>query len=113
MTPVYRGSLEAEKWPKSLTGLALRFLLTPLCYGCTLDSMATTQPIETAAVSEVPAYRRPADRRTTTITFRIYQDQDSKLRENYDGNSSALIRFLLDKYFNGELTAVVKEFHNL
>jgi hypothetical protein len=61
---------------------------------------------------EVPSYRRPADRRTITKTFRIYQDQFNNLEENYTESSSNLIRFLLDKYFGGELRDLVKEFHN-
>lgn len=61
---------------------------------------------------EVPAYRRPADRRTNTKTFRLYKDQIKLLEENYPESSSNLIRFLLDKYFGGELRDMVKEFHN-
>jgi hypothetical protein len=66
---------------------------------------------QTADSVEVPAYRRPAERRTNTKTFRLFRDQVELLDENYPESSSALIRFLLDKYFNGEMREVVKEFH--
>lgn len=59
----------------------------------------------------VPYYRRPADRRTTIVPFRIYRDQKDNLEANYEGRSSELVRFLLDKYFKNELPEVVKEFH--
>lgn len=67
---------------------------------------------QTPSNQQVPFYRRPAARRTTLSSFRIYEDQDSNLKDCYDGSSSALIRFLLDKYFGGELPELVKEFHN-
>jgi hypothetical protein len=70
--------------------------------------MAPPQLIE----NTVPAHRRPADRPTTTLGVRIYKDQIVKLDDCYEGNSSALVRFLLDKYFNNEFPTLVKEFHN-
>ena len=77
--------------------------------------MATPQTIENRTDTkdtQIPSYRRPADRPTTTLGVRIYKDQVSKLDDCYEGNSSALVRFLLDKYFNNEFPSLVKEFHN-
>lgn len=70
------------------------------------------EDVKNAQVKEVPYWRRPAERPTIGLGTRIYKDQLEKLKDCYDGSSAALIRFLLDKYFNGELPELVKEFHH-
>jgi hypothetical protein len=61
---------------------------------------------QTLQNQHIPIWRRPADRRTKSVGFRIFKDQDSKLKEKFEGNSSALIRILIDMYFGGELPSV-------
>lgn len=109
---MYGVYFEPQNGVKSFHIYEMRNVLTPPYTWRTLALMAPPNTLTANDLQDIPAYRRPADRRTTTVTFRIYQDQDTKLQECYDGSSSALARFLLDKYFNGELPDVVKEFHS-
>lgn len=61
------------------------------------------------AVLDIPAYRRPANRPATSIGFRIYKDQDQKLKEQYPLQASELVRALLDKFFRGEIPDVKEQ----
>lgn len=45
-------------------------------------------------------------KKTVATAFRIYQEQADKLKQVYDGNTSVLVRMLLDKFFSGELPEV-------
>lgn len=59
---------------------------------------------------EVPAYRKPADRRTESVGFRIYRDQSEYLDNNLKSDKSKLIRFLLDYYIQGKIGSPEIEF---
>jgi hypothetical protein len=63
--------------------------------------------------NEIPVYRRPADRRTEHAGFRIYRDQADYLKKNHKGDSSKLIRFLLDSFINKRMESTHHEFERL
>jgi hypothetical protein len=50
--------------------------------------------------SSIPWYQQPADRPKTNKTFFCYKEHVQMLDRDYRGSSSALVRFLLDKFFN-------------
>lgn len=58
-------------------------------------------------------YYRKTGKKTKMAGFRIYQEQADKLKLDYAGNTSVLIRLLLEKYFNGELPQVETEYKQL
>jgi hypothetical protein len=62
--------------------------------------------------SAVPFYLRTAERRKTPKTFNIYTEHSEILKQDYKDNSSALIRFLMDKYFGVEHLKLKAEFQN-
>jgi hypothetical protein len=58
----------------------------------------------------LPWYRKPADRPKIPKTFNIYKEHSEILQKEYKENSSALIRFLMDKFFSPEGEGLRNEF---
>jgi len=58
-------------------------------------------------------WNKPAGTKTEIRGFRIFKYQNERLVAEYQGNTSALVRFLLDKYFNDKLPAAKIEFEAL
>lgn len=78
-----------------------------------------TQPPSGPPVSPdgVSAMRRRFDgwykttgQKTIQAGFRIYLEQHKKLKKEYEGNTSALVRLLLEKYFAGEFPEIEAQF---
>jgi hypothetical protein len=59
--------------------------------------------------THTPPYQQTAIRRTEIKGFRIYRDQITRLQASFNGNSSKLIRVLLDSFFDGDLPNVEKK----
>jgi hypothetical protein len=49
-------------------------------------------------------------KKTCQAGFRIFAEQKEHLDQEYPGNGSALVRFLLDKYITGELPEMKEQF---
>lgn len=45
-------------------------------------------------------------KKTVSVGFRLFKEQADRLKLAYDGNTSAVVRMLLEKLFNGELPEV-------
>lgn len=57
-----------------------------------------------------PWYRQKAERPKVNKTFSIYEEHSKVLDRNYQGQQSALVRLLMDRYFGGQLPDVAREF---
>jgi len=58
-------------------------------------------------------FYRTTGKKTKMAGFRIYQEQADKLKSDYEGNTSVLVRLLLEQYFNGELPEVETKYKQL
>lgn len=58
-------------------------------------------------------WNKPAGNKTEIKGFRIFTYQRERLNQDYNGNTSALVRFLLDKYFDNKIPAAKIEFEAL
>jgi hypothetical protein len=67
--------------------------------------------IKSTTTTNVPWYQQPAERPKTNKTFFIYKEHSKILEESYQGNSSALVRLLMDHFFGGKLPEI-EEFKN-
>ena len=47
---------------------------------------------------QIFTYEKPTGEKTCVAGFRIFKRQERTLDENYKGNISAIVRFLLDKF---------------
>lgn len=65
------------------------------------------------AQKQIYDWNKPSGNKTEIKGFRIFSYQRERLTKEYDGNTSALVRFLLDKYFNDKLPAAKIEFEAL
>lgn len=85
-----------------------------------MDDLKQPYPPLTGTVNEpdgVSAMKRRFDgwyrttgAKTIQTGFRIYKSQLERLKLEYEGNTSALVRFLLEKYFAGELPEIEAQF---
>jgi hypothetical protein len=57
-------------------------------------------------------FNRHTGQKTEVVGIRVFASQKQRLNEEFDGNASALVRILLDKYFSGSLPDVEKEFQH-
>jgi len=53
-------------------------------------------------------YHRNTGRKTTMKTFRIFAEDAKNLSENFAGNSSVVVRAVLEMFFKGELPQVTE-----
>ena len=51
-------------------------------------------------------FRKVTGRKTTLTAFRVYKEQYDFLKSKYEGNTSVVIRFILDKLLNGDMPDV-------
>ena len=58
-------------------------------------------------------FKRNTGQKTEIMPFRIYSSQKELLSNCYTGNSSILIRLLLEHYFAGKLPEVAQEYLNI
>lgn len=75
----------------------------------TMDSIST-DPNQTRAFN---GYNKQTGKKTCMTGFRIYKAQHETLLGSYSGNASALVRILLEEYFNGTLPDVEAKFEQL
>ena len=45
-------------------------------------------------------FRKP-EKKTVTMTLRVFEDQADIMKEKYEGNSSVIVRLLLDRFLKG------------
>ena len=70
---------------------------------------STTKPLRI-----YDGHHRKTNRPTIMTSMRIFKDQRVKLiAQGYDGNSSVLIRLLLDKFFADEIPDVREKYQQL
>lgn len=74
-----------------------------------VDGKVTENFSKNPGDNQVPIYRQRPPRPMTNLGFRIYEDQKTKLANEYVGKSSELVRILLDKFFRGELPDVKEQ----
>jgi hypothetical protein len=58
-------------------------------------------------------FNKNTGRSTEVIAVRVFSSQKDLLSNCYTGNSSILIRLLLEHYFAGKLPEVAREFLNI
>lgn len=57
-------------------------------------------------------YRRP-ERKIAQTTLKLYEDQFIKLKHDYKGNMSVIVRLLLERFFNGDIPEVEAKFKQM